>query len=313
MSAIDKTDKLLRLSRCPLQLLDKNADNPNKMTKRGFDLLVDNMNETGWTDPALARPLDFAVLQKLRAKHKGNEDAIVAEMLAKNIRLKIVGGHHRFDAASYLGFTTGPVTVIMDADFDADREAFQVVRMNLIHGKLDTNSFMAMYSKLAGKYADDVLQESFGFEDENAFKKLIAQMVKVLPDKVTQDKFKEAAAEVKTIDQLSALLNKMLTTYGDTLSHGYLIVDYGGKDSVWLRMSSATKKSVLLIGSVCCEKNRTMDDVIGGVLQALAKGELKDLVDKIVAATPEVKAPIGLQAMPTYDNIDKVNKVEGAL
>jgi hypothetical protein len=67
MDAVAKTDSLLRLSRCPLSVLVKNEANPNRMRQREFDLLVDNLQKTGWTDPILARPIDSTTTPRRRS------------------------------------------------------------------------------------------------------------------------------------------------------------------------------------------------------------------------------------------------------
>src|SRR5271157_4529321 len=194
MGAAEKTNSLQRLDVTPDRLV-KNDKNPNKMSQRAFDLLCDNLEQTGLTDAILVRPI------------AGTE------------KFKIVGGHHRFDAAQYLGFETVPVTVITDPNFDEDMETFQLVRMNTIRGALDPESFYKLYESLQDKYSDSIMQDAFGFAEEKEFKRLIEQTAKALPDKHLQDKFKEAAAEIKTIDGLSQLLNSMFTKYGDTLKY----------------------------------------------------------------------------------------------
>ena len=55
MTAIEKTKALLRLD-LPIGLLVKNEENPNKMSQRAFDLLCDNFEQTGITDPILVGP-----------------------------------------------------------------------------------------------------------------------------------------------------------------------------------------------------------------------------------------------------------------
>ena len=55
MTAHAKTQNLLRLS-LPVTALVKNEANPNKMAAREFDLLIDNIERTGLTDPILVRP-----------------------------------------------------------------------------------------------------------------------------------------------------------------------------------------------------------------------------------------------------------------
>ena len=82
-----------------------------------------------------------------------------------HVQVEIVGGHHRHKAASYLGFEEGPITIIMDPEFDEEQAEFQLVRMNAIHGKLDPQAFFQLYQGLQEKYSDEVLQDAFGFAE----------------------------------------------------------------------------------------------------------------------------------------------------
>lgn len=306
MAAIDKTKALLRLD-LPLETLVKNDRNPNKMKAREFDLLIDNIEKTGITDPILVRPLDFAAVKKLSAKHKG--EALVEKLTEAGEKFRIVGGHHRFDGAAYLGFEAAPCTVIMDPDFDDEMEKFQIVRMNTIRGHLDPKAFFDLYSQLATGYSDEVLQEAFGFAEEAEFRRLIAETEKSIEDPSLKKKFKEAAKDIKTIDELSKLLNHLFTTFGDTLPYGYMFLDYAGKRSVWLRIEKKTLDAVDVLGTLCIERKRTVDSVIGGMLQLLAKGELKEQLEKIIAKTPAVEIPDGFAVTPTHDNLDKVHSL----
>jgi hypothetical protein len=258
-------------------LLDENDQNPNKMSARAFDLLVDNVQKTGLTEAVVVRP--------------------VGE------RYRIVSGHHRFKAAQYLGFDTVPVVIITDPDFDDEAEMFQLVRMNAIKGKLDGQAFIDLYGKVAGKYGDELLQDMFGFADDAEFKKLITATAKSLP-KELKDKFLEAAKEIKTIDGLAKLLNDLFTKYGDTVPYGYMIVDHGGQRHIWLRMEKKTFDSLQLIGELCIETSRSIDDVLGVLIQKVAKGELPDLMQDIVDAAPKVVLTAGYMLTPTLDNIE---------
>jgi hypothetical protein len=283
MTAIDKTRKLER-KELPITALVKNQDNPNRMKPREFDLLCDNIEQSGLTDPILVRPLP----------RKGKKESP---------RYRIVGGHHRFDAAVYLGFEQVPCTIITDPAFDEDAERFQMVRMNLIRGQLDPQAFFDLYQKVADKYSDEILQEAFGFAEEREFQRLINQTAKQLPDPALQKKFEEATKEIKTIDGLSKLLNEMFTRYGDTLPYGFMVFDHGGQRSVWLQVSVPTIKAFDVIGEVCVERRRTVDDLVGALIQAIARGEHKALVEQLVAEAPEVELPAGLQTLPTKEHI----------
>ncbi len=290
MTGIEKTKSLQRID-VPITELLPNELNPNKMSQRAFDLLVDNIQKTGLTDPILVREIDPA---------------------KDGPRYRIVGGHHRYDAARYLGFDTVPVTVITDPDFDEEAEQFQLVRMNVIRGRMDPDSFFSLYNKLSSKYADHMLQDLFGFSEEAEFRKLIDRSAQQLP-KDLQAKFKEAAKEIKTIDDLAKLLNRMFTQYGDSLPYGYMVVDFGGQDSIWLRASKRTMNACYATGVICRERKRTLDDVIGKIVEKIAKGELKDVLEDVIAHSPEVVLPSGFSVTPTKDQIDQVMTLQAEL
>jgi hypothetical protein len=201
--------------------------------------------------------------------------------------------------AKLLGFTEVPCTVVTDPTFDEDQEQFQVVRMNTIRGHLSPQKFLQMYQSLSPKYADEVMAESFGFANEEEFRKLVSTVKKSLPKDMQAD-FQKAAEELKTIGDLSKLLNHLFSTYGDTLPFGYMLLDFGGKESVWLRMSTPTRKALMEICSTCVKERRTVDDVIGGLLRMVAAGKLDKEVVQLIAQSPEVVIPSGVD-VPTQE------------
>lgn len=280
-SAVEKTKNLKRLD-IDVTLLDPNPDNPNRMNDAEFNLLYDNLEKTGLTDPILVRDTGDG-------------------------RYRVVGGHHRLEVAKLHGFEEVPCTIIDDPDFDADAEAFQVVRMNMIRGKMDPAAFLKMYENLAPKYSDEILQESFGFAEEKEFKKMIASTLKSLPPDM-QAEFKKASEEIKTIDDLSKVLNGLFTKYGSSLDYGYMLIDFGGKDSIWLRMSEKTKKALYVMGDRCREHSRTMDSLLGQVVQLVAAGEAEDLIQKAIKNTQPVAMPEELEALPTEDYLEHLTK-----
>jgi ParB-like nuclease domain len=196
LTAQQKTDALIRkdIDICDLVANEKN---PNSMSDAEFNLLFDNFEKTGLTDPILVRALP-------EGKHR------------------IVGGHHRVEVAKLHGFTKVPCTIITDPDFDEDQEKFQVVRMNMIRGKMTPEKFMKLYESLSGKYAEEVLKDAFGFAEDAEFKKMIKQIAKDLPPELQAD-FKKATKELKTINELSQVLNGLFTKYGSTLDYGYMM------------------------------------------------------------------------------------------
>jgi hypothetical protein len=71
-------------------------------------------------------------------------------------------------------------------------------------------------------------------------------------------------------------------------------------------------KALEVIGDICVSKERTIDDVVGKIVQLIAQGELKEVLDKSVADTPQVAIPKKLMAAPTKNNIEKLAEVTAA-
>ena len=119
MDAIERTNSLERKD-IALNLIVGNENNPNKMTSREFDLLCDNINKTGITDPILVR------------KTEGD-------------KYRIIGGHHRYKAAKYLGF---------------DKALKSIVSAEILPGEANKNglivdtSFLGIVSKEPELYVD---------------------------------------------------------------------------------------------------------------------------------------------------------------
>jgi hypothetical protein len=244
----------------PIDQLVPNENNPNKMDARSFDLLCDNYAQVGIVDPIFVRPLDEGTY-------------------------RIVGGHHRWEAAKYLDFETVPCTVITDPNFDGDAETFQVVRMNMIRGKLDPEKFMNMYQSVSDKYEEDLLQDAFGFADDAEFAKLIKQTKKSLP-KEMQAEFTQAAKEIKTIDDLSKVLNHLFSTFGDTLDYGYMIFDFNGQENIWLRMKAKDREGFRTLGQMCKANSRSIDDILSAAVQLIANDPT--LSERLLSVTKEV-------------------------
>lgn len=301
--------KLLR-AEVPVALLEDNEDNPNEMSDREWDLLIDNMKQRGFTDPIYCAPVDHADFLG-RLSKATDKAALWAGMEADGKRFRIVGGHHRKKAAIFLQMEHVPCTIDLDPEFDREQQEIQMIRHNVIHGQMKPDKFFALYKKHEAKHGAEMMAQVFGFADQAYMDKLIAQTVKSLPDHMKQ-KFKEAAEEIKTVDDLAKLLNYMFTNFGDTLKHGWMCVDYGGQKSIWLRISKKTYDATLVLGDVCVKEGRTMDDIFGRLVQMLAKGELADVWEDALLQTKKIAIPEGFAALPTAENLKKAGVDAGA-
>ena len=76
---------------------------------------------------------------------------------------------------------------------------------------MNPKKFVQLYQSLSQKYSDEAAAEMFGFAEEEEFKKLVNATANALPPEMKQQ-FKEASKELKTIDDLTLLLNRLCST-----------------------------------------------------------------------------------------------------
>lgn len=202
----------------PLDKIVLNEWNPNVQKDSVFNALVENIKEIGMVEPLMVMPPDA----------DGN--------------YKLVSGEHRFEACKILGMDTIDAYV-MD-DFDEDMAKFQLVRMNVLKGSLDPVKFTKLFDDMADKYGKELTKQMMALVDEKAFDNLYVNVRKELP-KELQDKLGEAKGEMKSVDDLSRILNEMFSTYGDTLKNNFMVFQYGGKTHLWVMMDDKLKKKMI--------------------------------------------------------------------
>lgn len=282
MTAIEKTKKIKRKD-IAIDLLEANPNNPNTMNDKMFNMLYENIETLGFIDPI------FVVPHPTEKK-----------------KYRIIGGEHRWEVAKLLDFKQIPCTIVDDDSFDEDLQTFQVVRQNIIHGKMTPESFTKSVQSLSDKYSEEVFAEMFGFVDEEEFEKLLTSTEKNLPKELQGD-FAEAKKEIKTIDDLSNVLNALFTNYGDTLPYGYMLIDYGGKDSVWLRMSKQGYSDFLAVAERATAERVPMDGVMEKLLNLIANKKKVPAFSKVLEGldkVPEGKN-IGTDGVITLDFLDE--------
>lgn len=258
--------------------------NPNVMNEKEFDRLTHELSDTGVLDP-------IQVVDRGDGKYD------------------ILGGHHRVAAAKVLGWETFPCVIIPQEKFKElsethkvesdDLQKFINMRLNIIKGKISPDRFVKMYESLQKKYSDEAMQEMMGFVDTSAFEALLSDLKKDieksdLPD-VIKDKFKETANELKTIDDISNILNFLFSKYGNTLDYGFMVLVYGGQEHIYVSLEDKIfKKRLKKLQDVCTEKGMNMEWFFK---EALADKNIDELAAKF-AANPPTKEEKPAEAAP---------------
>lgn len=196
-----------------------NADNPNEQDERTFNATVASILEEGWLQPcASVVPIG-------------------------NGKYEIVGGEHRWRAARVAGLSPVPCWPLDPEKFDKDRRDWSLMKMNIIAGKVNPAKFAAMYERMVSVYDAEVLQSLMGFTSSDAFERVYKTTRAALP-KELQDALDSVKDEIKTIDDLSLVLNRLFRDHGETLPSNMMVFSWAGKDVLWVRCDDDLWKTV---------------------------------------------------------------------
>lgn len=213
-----------------------NPENPNVQTDREFNALVKSIQDDGWTKPV------EAVWDPTREKYE------------------IVAGEHRWRAARVLVCKV-PTLILPAEEWHRDRRDWGMVKDNILHGSLDPTKFTRLYERLAQKYDAEVLQTLMGFTSEEAFKRVYKEVVDALPPGIAEA-LKASQGEIKTIDDLSAVLNRLFRDHGETLDSNYMVFSWGGKDVLWVRADGPLWKTATALAEQTHESGGDLADVL---------------------------------------------------
>lgn len=252
-----QSDKM-KIVYIPVEDLLPDEDNPNVQKDAVFNALVENIQEIGMVEPIMVAPA-----------YDENENRIEG-------KYRIVSGHHRYEACKLLDYTEVPC--IIQEDFDKDMQKFQLVRMNMLRGKIDPVKFTKLFNEMAEKYGEELVKQAMALVDEQAFKKLYIDVKKELP-KELQEKLEEAKDDIKTVDDLSRILNSLFTKYGDTLQYNFMVFTFGGKTHYWIIMDKEVKAQMDKLADMCKEKEV---DINLAFKKMFVGTDMNDVVEEIV-------------------------------
>jgi ParB/RepB/Spo0J family partition protein len=195
----------------PRDKIRPNEYNPNEFNDDIFNELVKSIEEFGVIQPLVVGPLP-------------EEDEFDYE---------VIDGEHRWTALDVLEVAELPCII---ADIDQDRRKFLTVRTYKIRGKFNHEKFRDLVSDLMERHSFEEVAEQMAFTDPDELSEMIAAARDSLDDPGMKKDFDKAKGEIKTVDDLTQLLNRLFTRFGDTLPANFMMLDFGGKKHLWVRM-----------------------------------------------------------------------------
>ena len=143
-----------------------------------------------------------------------------------------------------------------------DKVKAKVVKANILHGKLDPVKFTAIVNDLMAKgMEEELVQEMMGFTDEAEFGKLFQEVKQGLSPEL-QKKLEESKAEIKTIEDLSRVLNKLFQEHGDTVPQNYIVFSFGGTRHVWVSASKPLWNIMVEMTKEAEDETRDINDIL---------------------------------------------------
>jgi len=286
--AVQKKDVLAKVYehgesvKIPIDRIKANQWNPNEMSVEQFNMLSDNVDKVKFLQPILVVPLprEEGELQMFR----------------------IVDGEHRFETMRINDEALIPCIVADPEIFDEATQRKQTVRMNMIKGKVNVKKLATLVDDLIenfGQERDEIAYE-LGFPDSDIFQRLLDQARESLPNEDMKQEFDKARKEIKTVDDLSIVLNRLFTEYGDTLPANFMVLDFGGKQHLWVRMRQGDFPKIRSAAKRVMEHGKTFDSFLALLLATVSVDRfMESNLDKLDDIS-EISDDSGLSAL----NID---------
>lgn len=190
---------------------------------------------------------------------------------------RIIGGEHRWRAASEVGLQRVDAKVLPLAEWDEERQELEVVKLNIIHGDIDPRKFMPSYQRIVTKYGAEAARNLFAFTDEKKWKELVDKMsagvAKTLSPKAAKE-FDERARKAQTMEDLQSIVQEIFSQYGSTLDKGFMVFSYGTQKHVYITLNQPMRRALDRIVDWLTFTGGNINDFMEPVLEsALAKAE----------------------------------------
>lgn len=260
----------IKVFEIPLTMLVDHRENPNQQSERVHDELIEKIRRDGFDEPIIVIP------------EMKNERPTGKYM--------IVSGHHRKKAAAALlergdeRFKTVPA--VIRTGWDQDQAAIELISRNSLTGQMDPYKFTELYDRLKKRYDPEQLKKMMGLSEKKAFSQLYKTVAANLPPK-QKKKLEDAKENIKSIDDLTGILNTIFTEHGSELDFGFLVFTHGGKEHHYIKLDTDANKSLKAIEKSIEDAGLDAQNVFKAVFKDKA---VFDNVIKTMKAKPGAKA-----------------------
>jgi len=226
-------DSSLEILSVDTNLIDVDPENPQVQNVETFNLLAESIKQDGFLEPILA--------------------------VRQGDRYLVVGGAHRLRAAQVNGIKKLPLVVV---NWDEGKRRTQMVKMNVIRGRLDPEKFTKLWTNMKAAYGEERLKKMMGLDvKEVELRRLLKTVKRNLPEQMQQD-LERRADKIHSVEDLAAAVQALYSRYGSTLESHFILFSFGGKIQMMIKASEQTFEPVSVLANLCSERKLELDVVL---------------------------------------------------
>jgi ParB/RepB/Spo0J family partition protein len=214
-------------------------------------------------DPLNPQVQDLATFNELVENVKANGMLESITVVEAGDRFLLVAGEHRWKAALLAGLTHGPAIVLDSEQWSIDERRIQLVKMNVLKGKLDGAKFIDLYQDLLKRIPDpNELKRRMGFDAKDAeLHRLIKQTSDALPEQM-QKELARRKETIRSVEDLSSTVKSLFARYGASLEASFVVFSFLGQTHLMVRCTPETFAPIQALAERTAESEGKFDEVL---------------------------------------------------
>lgn len=247
----------------PLADLRTNAWNPNVMAPADYARLVREIQDVGFIDPLIVVPWQ-------------DPDGTAF--------YRILGGAHRFRAATELGLAGVPCNILEGPQFqDEETQKALTARLIFLRGSIDRDRLVALVQGLAEKYSSEKVRDLFAVTDKTAWDRQIWGLRKKLQKEglppAALAEFDAKTKDARAAKDLSEIVDAIFTTYRHTLPYGFMVFTLHGKQHTYVPVTQGTQDVLTVLLDRCRAAGKDINTLLEPAFKAAAEALVAPAVD----------------------------------
>jgi len=227
----------MRLQRIAINRIVPDDDNPNIESIAVFNDLVADIKEDGFLEPIL--------------------------VCVRGDEFVLVSGEHRWKGAKLSGMTE--IDAVVVDGWDDDKRKAKMVKMNMLHGKLDPEKFTRLWNGLKTRYGEERLRKMMGFSAKDAeLRRLLKEVRSQMPEEMRRD-LDRRAERIRSVEDLASVVQSLYTRFGATLDCHFVMFSFGGQTHLMLKTDPRTFEKIRVVTDLCADRGLLADQVIAGM------------------------------------------------